>query len=495
MDNNNNPKQQAIERLKQASSILVTVSNNPSVDQLAACIGLTLTLNKLGKHGTAVYSGATPSTIEFLKPEQTLEKNTDSLRDFIIALDKAKADKLRYKVEDKVVRIFITPYKTSLSEKDLEFSLGGFNVDAVVALGVHKQTELDQAITAHGRILHDAVIITINTTSNNDLGAINWQDPTASSLSEMVAGLAGQLGKDAKEVLDVQIATALLTGIVAATERFSNNKTSAITMSVSSQLIAAGANQQLVATKLEQPKPPPPPPPPKPVSPEPLPPQPTPVNGGGSPKPTAPIPAPADGTLYIEHEDKRLEPDENADNAPNAEHQIEIDKEGILHNIGAPGSVQNPSIPPVQPPPGPSVTMAGEPKVSGGGPFMFEPPELSGTLTANTRPEGFEPGTDPLSLPPSKSSSLMPDAINQAVTTAVNDRVAESPAEQQPGSPAIQMRHPLDMPIPAPPAQPNQVVAAADAEDKPSGVPAPPPSAADNASAPPPVPPPLPPVF
>src|SRR3982751_3927601 len=148
-------KQQVVERLKQATNVLVTVSNNPSVDQLAACIGLTLLLNKMGKHATAVFSGKVPSTIEFLKPEETIEKNTDSLRDFIIALDKGKADKLRYKVEDNVVRIFITPYKTSISQEDLEFSQGDFNVDVVVALGVKQQEDLDESITAHGRILHD----------------------------------------------------------------------------------------------------------------------------------------------------------------------------------------------------------------------------------------------------------------------------------------------------------------------------------------------------
>src|SRR3982751_4664630 len=139
-------KQQVVERLKQATNVLVTVSNNPSVDQLAACIGLTLLLNKMGKHATAVFSGQVPSTIEFLKPADTIEKNTDSLRDFIIALDKSKADKLRYKVEDNVVKIFITPYKTSLSSDDLEFSQGDFNVDVVVALGVERQEDLDEAI-------------------------------------------------------------------------------------------------------------------------------------------------------------------------------------------------------------------------------------------------------------------------------------------------------------------------------------------------------------
>ena len=123
-----NGQDQLLEKLKSANNILVTVSRNPSVDQLAACLGLTLLLNKLGKHGTAVFSGKIPSTLDFLQPEQTIEKNTDSLRDFIIALDKSKADKLRYKVEDELVRIFITPYRASISQKDLEFSEGDFNV-------------------------------------------------------------------------------------------------------------------------------------------------------------------------------------------------------------------------------------------------------------------------------------------------------------------------------------------------------------------------------
>src|SRR5580700_7122960 len=147
---------------------------------------MTLALNKMKKHATAVFSGAVPSIIEFLQPEKTLEKNTDSLRDFIIALDKSKADKLRYKVEDKFVKIFITPYRTSISEKDLQFSEGDFNVDVVLALGVHRQTDLDQAITAHGRILHDATVVSINTQPNVELGSMNLLEPKASSLSEIM---------------------------------------------------------------------------------------------------------------------------------------------------------------------------------------------------------------------------------------------------------------------------------------------------------------------
>lgn len=242
-------QKQIIERLKQANNVLLTVSSNPTVDQLAALIGLSLLLSKYDKHATAVYSGVTPSTIEFLQPEGTIEKTTDSLRDFIISLDKSKADKLRYKVEDSVVRIFITPYRTSITDADLDFSQGDFNIDVILALGVHQQQDLDQAITAHGRILHDAPVMTINNNMVAELGSINWLNESASSISEMVTVIAVALGKD---LLDEQIATALLTGIVAETDRFSNEKTSANTMKASAVLMGAGANQQLVATKLQE---------------------------------------------------------------------------------------------------------------------------------------------------------------------------------------------------------------------------------------------------
>lgn len=243
-------QQSLVDRIKQAQNVLVTVSTNPNVDQLSAAIGLTLALNKLDKHATAVFSGQVPSTIDFLKPEETLERNTDSLRDFIIALDKSKADKLRYKVEDDVVRIFITPYRTSLSEKDLQFSQGDFNVDVVVALGVTDQKDLDAAITAHGRILHDATVTSVNLVGGGEVGTINWVDDKASSLSELMLDLIDGLDTS---LLDGQIATALLTGIVASTDRFRNEKTTPATMQVSAELMAAGANQQLIASELEVP--------------------------------------------------------------------------------------------------------------------------------------------------------------------------------------------------------------------------------------------------
>src|SRR5665811_970464 len=139
-------KQQIVDKIKTSTNVLVTVSRDPSVDELSAALGLAALLNKLGKHATAIFSGAIPPAISFLDPTKVFENTVDSLRDFIIALDKEKADHLRYKVEGDVVKIFITPYRTTITNADLEFSQGDFNVDLVLALGVSDQSHLDAAL-------------------------------------------------------------------------------------------------------------------------------------------------------------------------------------------------------------------------------------------------------------------------------------------------------------------------------------------------------------
>jgi nanoRNase/pAp phosphatase (c-di-AMP/oligoRNAs hydrolase) len=250
--NEKTPRSQLAAKVKSASNILVTVSHDPSVDQLAAALGLTILLAKMDKHVTAVFSGKIPSALNFLEPEKTFENSVDSLRDFVISLDKEKADRLRYKVEGDFVKIYITPYRTVISEKDLEFNEGDFNIELVIAVGVEEKDHLDGAITAHGKLLHDATVATLNLTTDDKsaFGTINWQDNGASSLSEMIANLTEDLSDEKNPLLDEQIATALLTGVVAATDQFRNEKTSANTMTLAANLMAKGANQQLIASEL-----------------------------------------------------------------------------------------------------------------------------------------------------------------------------------------------------------------------------------------------------
>lgn len=251
--NNKTVPQKILDKFNSAKNILVTVSKNPSVDELSAALALTVLCNKIDKHATAVFSGDIPPAIEFLDPEKTFENNVNSLRDFIIALDKEKADHLRYKLVGDYVKIFITPYRSSLSEKDLEFSMGDYNVEFVFAVGVKNASDLDAALADHGKIVHDATVVALEKDGVKSTleDAITWDDGKASSYCELVMELANSV-KEKKNLLDEQIATALMTGIVATTERFRNDKTTSQNMSMAAQLMSAGANQQLVAAQLEK---------------------------------------------------------------------------------------------------------------------------------------------------------------------------------------------------------------------------------------------------
>lgn len=236
-----------VEKVKDADSILVALSKDPSVDEIAAAIGLTISFDRMGKHATAIYSGKTPNALQFLEPEKTFEANTNSLQDFIIALDKEKADHLRYKIEGDFVKVYITPYKTTITEEDLEFYHGEVNVDMVISFNVEAQEDLDAALAKHGRIMHDAVAINISNGAPGRLGGLEWNNADASSVSEMVLKYLDA----ADQNIEKDVATALLTGIVAETERFSNDKTSPDTMAASAELMQKGADQQLIISHMD----------------------------------------------------------------------------------------------------------------------------------------------------------------------------------------------------------------------------------------------------
>lgn len=239
--------EKVVEKINDADSILVTLSKDPSVDEMTAALGLTLMLDKYGKHVTAIYSGKTPNALEFLRPDETFETNTNSLQDFIIALEKEKADHLRYKIEGDFVKVYITPYKTTISESDLEFSRGEVNVDLVIAIDVIEIEDLDAALSQHGRIMHDAGLINISNAVPGRLGGVEWNKPQASSVSEMVVELVEKIGQ---QPISKEAATALLTGIISATDRFSNEKTTPDTMALSSKLMQLGADQQLIVAQM-----------------------------------------------------------------------------------------------------------------------------------------------------------------------------------------------------------------------------------------------------
>ena len=247
LDDISNITNRVVEKIKASENILIALSKNPNIDEISAALGLAMILDTMRKHVTAIFSGQVPNVLQFLKPEETFEKTTNSLQDFIIALSKDKVDHISYKIEGDFVKVYVTPYKATIGQADLSMSHGDYNVDLVICFNVISGDEIDPALSEYGRIMHDATAINLTVDTPGRFAELEWQDSNVSSISEMIVGLADRLGLAS---FSERVATALLTGIVASTDHFSNPRTSSNTMSIASKLMSYGANQQLISSQI-----------------------------------------------------------------------------------------------------------------------------------------------------------------------------------------------------------------------------------------------------
>ena len=110
--------------------------------------------------------------------------------------------------------------------------------------------------------MHSAFVASIGVGSAlTELGNLNWQEPALQSYAQIVADLSLNLDPKLDEtgqpvdtvLIDSSVATALMTGLVSITERFSNNLTTPEIMSLAAVLMGQGANQQLIAKELDEP--------------------------------------------------------------------------------------------------------------------------------------------------------------------------------------------------------------------------------------------------
>ena len=140
-------------------------------------------------------------------------------------------------------------YLLLLTIHDVRFSQGDFNVDAVVAIGVNTQNDIDPVVKKNSRVLSEAPVISISVGANpSAIGVIKWHDQQASSLSELMVSTSEAFQGN---LLDEDISNTLLTGIIAATNHFTNADTSPKVMTMAAQLMAAGADQQKIMKELK----------------------------------------------------------------------------------------------------------------------------------------------------------------------------------------------------------------------------------------------------
>lgn len=243
------PKQQTSEAIRQAETILIITGQHPNIDQVTSVIALSAVLRKFGKKVTALVSDALPQQVGFLDTAD-LDKSLSGMRDFIMRVDlrQAEVDKLRYEVQDGKLNIFVTPFKGGFTQSDVSYDFGPYHYDLVIVLGVPTRSRIDRIYADNQALFANLPIVNVDYhRSNEQYGAINLIEPYASGLGEILVALAESLQNG---IVDETIATALLTGLMAATDRFTATHTTAKSLTVAAQLMAAGAKQPNIVRAL-----------------------------------------------------------------------------------------------------------------------------------------------------------------------------------------------------------------------------------------------------
>lgn len=230
--------------LKKANHILVLPSSPIDGDSIGSALSLYLVLKKLGKKVTVVAEEQIPSSYSFLPEISAISRELHFVRDFVVTVDcrQAPPKNVRHEIQGNKVNIFITPAEGSISKDSISFSGGSVPFDCMVTVDAAD-------VSQFGKIYENAVelwnlipVINIDHhASNSSFGKINWVDIMAASTTMLVASLIEELGPN---LMDADIATLLLAGLITDTGSFQNPNTTPDAFAAAAKLIGQGARQQ-----------------------------------------------------------------------------------------------------------------------------------------------------------------------------------------------------------------------------------------------------------
>jgi len=245
------PIQQIFETIKKSNHNLITFRKNPNGDTVASALALALLLKKLGKPAEIVSDGFNLSkNFDFLPEAKKIQSNLSNLKKIILTLDLSqnKINDFSYDIRDNKLNIFITPESSLFDEKKISTSTSSFKYDLIFTVNTYDLESLGKIYDQNTEFFFNMPIINIDHSPDNEyFGQINLVEITATSTAEILFNLIESLDP---KLLDEDIATCLLTGMIVKTKSFKTNQVTPRSLNIASQLIAAGARREQIIQNL-----------------------------------------------------------------------------------------------------------------------------------------------------------------------------------------------------------------------------------------------------
>lgn len=244
----NSLQKQIIELIKRSQKILILPSSPADGDSIGSAIALYIVLRKLQKDPTILSSEPIPEVFDFLPNIKAIGNKLMSSNDFIITVDlkSLQLDKVKTLTEDDKLNIIISPKEGTISQNDVSFNKGEIAYDLIITVDCAELTQLGQIYENNIEMFHRLPVVNIDHhISNAHFGKLNYIDIMSSSTTELLLPLIEELARQENlELIDEDVATLLLTGIITDTGSFQNANTTPRAFEVASELVAYGARQQ-----------------------------------------------------------------------------------------------------------------------------------------------------------------------------------------------------------------------------------------------------------
>jgi len=230
--------------IKKSNEILILPSSPIDGDCLGSSLGLYLALKKIGKNVTVVAEEKIPHSYDFLPSIKVISETLDASQDFVISIDcrDHKIKNVRHEIQGNKVNIFVTPETGAIDKEHVSFALGKFKYDVIITVDAADPSQFGSIYENFTELLHVAPVINIDHhVSNSSYGKINLIDIMSPSTTVMLIPLIEALGEN---VMDADIATLLLAGLITDTGSFQNPNTTPDAFALAAKLIGQGARQQ-----------------------------------------------------------------------------------------------------------------------------------------------------------------------------------------------------------------------------------------------------------
>lgn len=243
-------RQQVLEQLRKAERPLIAFRKDWNPDSAAAAVALAAALDGMGKKTEIVCDGfAPPEHLAFLPQLKRVRPEMSGLRTFIISVDtqKSRIGELSYEAKDGFLHIYLTPRNGSLDASQVKTGATDYRHDLIVTVDTPDAASLGGIRETAADFFYRTPILNVDhSPANERYGQVNCVDPTAAAASEVVYRLL----RDLDRPVDADLATALLTGIVAKTRSFRSGAITPQTLTAASELVAAGARRDTIVASL-----------------------------------------------------------------------------------------------------------------------------------------------------------------------------------------------------------------------------------------------------